>query len=344
MAMPASAAAVVAGPQAAPVQASVCASGGMTVLRAAHAALAAGQGGCLALVVETEGSTYAGAGALAFFGEHAQAGWLSGGCLEPEIAVQARRATAHGQLGWMELDTREDAALFSGAASGCRGRLRLALLPLAALDGLQPVLRDWLHGGHALRFALGLDGQVRAASRGERIWRLDAAAPAWQGPAVQWALEVPRPPEVLLLGAGPEAATLLPLLRALGWHVAVAERRLRWQAQDGMPFDAWHGLAPAQAVAAAAPRDAALVMHHSFELDLEALEALAATAVPFVGLLGPVRRRDDLLGLLPPAQRAGLLARLHAPVGLDLGGRGPEAIALSIAAQLQTLRAGAPAR
>lgn len=79
-------------------------------------------------------------------------------------------------------------------------------------------------------------------------------------------------------------------------------------------------------------------MHHDFELDREALVALADTNVAFIGLLGPRRRREDLFKLLTPDQRHRLSPRLQSPVGLDIGGRGPEAISLSIAAQLQQWR------
>jgi xanthine dehydrogenase accessory factor len=89
--------------------------------------------------------------------------------------------------------------------------------------------------------------------------------------------------------------------------------------------------------------EVALVMHHNFELDREALQALATSPIGFVGLLGPVRRRDDLFRVLPADAREALLPRLHSPVGLHLGGSGPEAIALSIAAQLQRHLHGTPA-
>ena len=81
-------------------------------------------------------------------------------------------------------------------------------------------------------------------------------------------------------------------------------------------------------------------MHHNFERDRDTLEALAGSTIPFIGLLGPRRRRDDLFRLLSADQAESLQPRLHSPVGLDLGGRGAEAIALSIAAQLQMLRHG----
>ena len=63
------------------------------------------------------------------------------------------------------------------------------------------------------------------------------------------------------------------------------------------------------------------------------LRALAATTVPYVGLLGPAARREKLLSDLGTAARA-LRGRLRAPVGLALGGRSPESIALAIVAEL----------
>ena len=62
---------------------------------------------------------------------------------------------------------------------------------------------------------------------------------------------------------------------------------------------------------------------------------LADRDVGYVGLLGPPARRDELLARLTQQRRAALEGRLRAPVGLLLGGEGPEAIALAIVAQLQ---------
>ena len=76
-------------------------------------------------------------------------------------------------------------------------------------------------------------------------------------------------------------------------------------------------------------------MSHNFALDAQYLRFCAERDTPSVGLLGPPARRDALLEELAGAAD-GLRPRLQAPVGLDLGGSGPEAIALAIAAQLQT--------
>ena len=78
---------------------------------------------------------------------------------------------------------------------------------------------------------------------------------------------------------------------------------------------------------------AAVVMSHHLPSDLKYLRALAATEIPYIGLLGPAARRERLLSDLE-ADADKIRTRLHAPVGLPLGGRSPESIALSIVAQI----------
>ncbi|HEX2083943.1 MAG TPA: XdhC family protein, partial [Xanthomonadaceae bacterium] len=70
------------------------------ILQAAVAAARRGDAATLALVLETEGSTYSHAGAMALFATDAQVGWLSGGCLEPELAQRAAQAAAGSCVGW----------------------------------------------------------------------------------------------------------------------------------------------------------------------------------------------------------------------------------------------------
>lgn len=311
-------------------------------LEAAAHACDAGAPVALAVVMETEGSTYVRPGAMALFGDGgAQVGWLSGGCLEPEIAARARRAVEEARLEWMEIDTRDDEDLLSGSALGCRGRLRVALLPLPALPGWPALVQAWRERRGALRLRVGVDGGVALEVGAQRrSWSLPAEAAPWRADGAM-AVSVPPPPAVAIFGAGPETATLLPLLRQLGWMTHVIERRPRWRPAA----DAADHVLDATPVAAVAMIDearfdAVLVMHHNFELDREALAALAQTAVPFIGLLGPARRREDLLRVIPARLHAALAARLRSPVGLKLGGQGPEAIALSIAAQLQAWRHG----
>ena len=308
------------------------------VLDASVASIRRGDRGVLALVLETEGSTYAGVGDMVLFDDDLQVGWLSGGCLEPQLAKRARAVADAGAVDWVEIDTRSDDDLLAGSALGCRGRLRIAMLPLRSMPGVEALIDAWLRDGVPLRANIGADGTVvfDAGSQHAR-WSLDMHGQYWSGDAASWRLSLSRLPRLLILGAGPETPTLIPLLRELGWWVCLAERRARWS-DTGMSVDARLQLDPVAALHDATP-DAVLVMHHDFELDREALDALAGVDIDFIGLLGPRRRRDDLFKLLTPNQRESLTPRLRSPVGLDLGGRGPQAIALSIAAQLQQWRA-----
>jgi xanthine dehydrogenase accessory factor len=198
-----------------------------------------------------------------------------------------------------------------------------------------------------VEFEFAASGEVRAAAGGlRRSWQLP-----WrdlQLPMPEFRVRIPRAPRLLVFGAGPEAALLLPWMRQLGWYVSLVERRTRWTSQLTLA-DVGQQTMPAAAVSRLAElhHDAAIVMNHDFELDREALESLAETAVPWIGVLGPARRRDDLLRLVGPSRTKALRPRLHAPVGLPLGGRGPESISLSIAAELHAhwngMQAAAPA-
>ncbi|TQM03628.1 xanthine dehydrogenase accessory factor [Pseudoxanthomonas sp. 3HH-4] len=302
-----------------------------------------GDGSALVIVVATEGSTYVRQGAMAVFAsDDTQTGWLSGGCLEPEIARRARHAVADGHLDAMEIDTRDDEDLFAGSAVGCRGRLRLALLPLDRLPGWSQLVQAWWQGAGALSLRLNAEGGVSACTGDmERTWVLPVAASPTGDIAGE--VTVPPPPRAVIFGAGPETRMLVAWLRQLGWHVTVVERRARW-IPAGEIADAWLMQGPEDALRSLRPvPDAALVMHHHFEHDREALAALADTAIPFIGLLGPVRRREDLLRVIPAHLQVLLSPRLRSPIGLKLGGQGPEAIALSIAAQLQAWHHGEPA-
>lgn len=167
--------------------------------------LRARQHAVLALVLETDGSTYAGAGDMVLFCNGGQVGWLSGGCLEPELARRAEQVSAAGRVDWIEIDTRSDDDLLSGSALGCRGRLRIALLPLRAMAGIDDVIEAWLREGVSLQRDLRTSGQVIfRAGHHEQAWQLhpmEGTQPLCEG---AWHLPLPRLPRALVLGAVPK--------------------------------------------------------------------------------------------------------------------------------------------
>ena len=131
---------------------------------------------------------------------------------------------------------------------------------------------------------------------------------------------------------------MLAIAARCGWSSVLVEHRGRWSAfARAAPADTRIESGPDAALRqldAQRAFDAAIVMSHNFSLDAQYLRFCAAGDIGYVGLLGPPARRDALLAELG-ADGERLRPRLSAPVGLDLGGSGPEAIALAIAAQLQ---------
>ena len=270
---------------------------------------AAGRSLAVVTVVGTEGSTYSKSGTQILVNEDGDyCGMVSGGCLEGDLADRARRAIASGEPSRCDYDLRVDDDVF-GLGIGCEGLIRVAIQPLSSADDHAP---------------------LAAAIRGERSFPVlgddHELAELWLRP----------PPAILLLGGGADVRPLVGLCGVLGWDVTVNDHRpayvdalagLGIPVLCGPPGDTGERID-------AGDVDAAIVMSHHLASDREYLRWLASTTVPFVGLLGPPHRRDRLLQEIGPAADA-LAARLHAPVGARIGGRGPAAIALEVVAELQ---------
>ena len=305
------------------------------------------QGAVLGIVIATEGSTYRKPGALVLLDEHGlRHGAISGGCLEPALEQAARDVHASGCAATVSLDTRSDEDMLFGSGIGCRGLVQVLLLPLPAQAPLARALYAAVDRGEDVRLSLathaddlGSGAAAFSTDYATTIARWDRhGQPCDALPATALSIDIATPPRVLLLGAGPETAALAALARRLGWFVDVVEHRGRWATYAKLALvDRWIELAPeaAAAMLAGERHDAVLVMTHNYSIDLAWLRHCATHAASYVGLLGPPARRDALLADLDAPVRVQLAPRLHAPVGLDLGGEGGEAVALAIAAQLQ---------
>jgi xanthine/CO dehydrogenase XdhC/CoxF family maturation factor len=156
------------------------------------------------------------------------------------------------------------------------------------------------------------------------------------------------PPHLFVFGSGPDAAPVVTLARTLGWTVTVWDPRARFQTKARFAA-ADHlvagDLEAVRARIAASARPLAVIMAHDLEHDRQALQLALSSPASYVGVLGPRRRTERLLGALPGG---GALTdeqrrRLHAPVGLQLGAETPDEIALSIVAQAQAVLALAAA-
>ena len=89
------------------------------------------------------------------------------------------------------------------------------------------------------------------------------------------------------------------------------------------------------------PRDAVCVLTHDTKFDVPAIVGALATDVGYLGAMGSRRTHANRVERL---REAGVtdegLARIHAPIGLDIGGRTPEETAVSICAEIIAVRTG----
>jgi xanthine dehydrogenase accessory factor len=309
----------------------------------------------LCVVVHCSGSTYRKAGALALVeADGSRLGVISGGCLESDLESAARAALAEKLARVALFDTRSDDDLVFGSGSGCRGQMQVLLLPVAA-GTAHPLCEALLSAERAQRplkaafvtsgphvgsgYLWSANVETELAPRVEAARALKGRPPGeHQLGGITCAVVLFAPsPCVLLIGAGPEAPAVTAIANRLGWRVMVCDHREALLARHAAEAERTICARPAEALAALGDThlDACIVMTHTAANDREALGALARRAVPFVGLLGPPARRDELLTELDPGARAALTPRLHAPVGIRLGGHGPETLALSICAELQ---------
>jgi xanthine dehydrogenase accessory factor len=289
-----------------------------------------GEPAVLGTVVAVEGSAYRREGARMLIEcDGTLTGVLSGGCLERDLAARAAEVLTSGVAALATYDLRSPDEILWGLGLGCGGKITVLLEPLpSSLDGPSPL--DPFEKVFANRVPLSVEKKL-----GKEVLIREVVVP---------------PVRLVVAGAGRDAVPLARLAVELGWETVVLEARGTAEAEARFA-----GLASYVATRPAAldtPQlvdafTAIVVMTHNYLDDLAWLAALLPSAAPYLGLLGPVARRDRLLDdlamqglVLDEAMRA----RLRAPAGLDLGGRAPEQVALAIAAEIHAVMAGACSR
>ncbi|HZB23883.1 MAG TPA: XdhC/CoxI family protein [Gaiellaceae bacterium] len=240
-------------------------------------------------------------------------GSVSGGCVENEVAHEARARLAGDAAGTITYGITDDQALEIGLPCGgeidvfvSRADRDLVQRAIAALDeGFVVEPRE-------------VDGRLE--------------------------LDVRPPPRLLVLGAVELTEALCRAARLLGWHTIVADPRAKLATPERVPSaDEIHVAWPDEAVENAAPDSATaiVVLTHEDRFDIPALSAALASEAFYVGALGSrrtqARRREQLVdqGVSDDA-----LERIHGPVGLDLGAETTAETALAILAEIVAARRG----
>jgi xanthine dehydrogenase accessory factor len=306
----------------------------LDVLRRTVQWLDAGHAVTFCTVVGTWGSSPRPRGSVMALRDDGQVvGSVSGGCIEDDLIRRLRQgdpAFASPSLTTYGAEA-EEAQRFG---LPCGGTVRVVLEPLAG-SGWPRTLLEAIASRRGIKRTLDLEtGEVLLAPSDEE----DGVQ--FDGRMLHSA-HGPRH-RLLIIGAGQISRHLASMAAMLDYDVMVCDPRPEYH-------EGWRSLAgvalttamPDDEVVAMDPcaHDAVVALTHDPKLDDLALMEALKTPAFYVGALGSRRsnaaRRERLLEFdLDEAQ----VARLHGPVGLDIGAKTPAEIAVSIVAQMTTLR------
>jgi len=299
-----------------------------------------GDAAALATVVAVSGSAYRRPGArMLMTREGRSSGIVSGGCVDYDVFEHARRVMTTGEAVLLRYDSSKPDDLVFGTGLGCKGVVDVLVervTPELARD-----LADFAEAVQRRRqpgFAvIGLPGTPPAGHRSFHLGECTVQAE----PEKVFVDRVEPPVHLVLMGGWFDILPLIRFGKELGWQITVIDVRQRPSSQETFREADAVLLGSAEETLAQIPidaRTAVVSMNHQFEHDSACLAALARRSVPYLGLLGPKRRRAALLERLAaeggPAVPENVL---HGPVGLEIGSRTPEEIALSIIAEVQSV-------
>ncbi|HZE57089.1 MAG TPA: XdhC family protein [Chthoniobacterales bacterium] len=257
----------------------------------------------LATLVAARGSSYRRPGArMLICGDGTNAGSLSGGCLEEEVVRRAQDIMRDGAPALMSFDTR--------LRFGCNGSIDIFVEP--ARDDFLSQLATNFSERRSCRAVTIFAGD----DLGTRLVQSDTVIAA--NAFVQ---EIEPAIRLLIFGEGPDSLPLRAFAEILGWELFEIDQ-------------------PADLARHVDNRTAAIVKSHSYGRDFAALCQLLKLDLPYVGLLGPRKRRDQLLNAVLDEGIA-IDAEVFAPAGLDLGAETPEELALALVAEIQAVFAAA---
>ena len=336
--------------------------------------VAGGETVATATVVTTQGSTPREVGAKMVIRPTGETvGTIGGGCGEAEIWQAAMDALKDGRrrlvtldlTGDITLDTEMvcggvmsvfidfwdagDLELLQAAQEAMRGDGRFAMITSLTTDESRPhllVLTEGRtegslgdHDMEALVLPLALEALQQGVSR---------TVPATEARLAMFVEVVVAPPTLFIAGAGHIAMPLARMGAMLGFRVVVLDDRPTFANEERFPEADEVLAAPFAKTLAGYPLDRetfVVVMTRGHAHDLECLTEVIDKPLAYLGMIGSRRRVKGVLELVKEKGLADeLLARVHAPIGLDIGALTPEEIALSVLAEVVQARRGGTGR
>ncbi len=327
-----------------------------------------GQAVALATVVETWGSSPRQAGAkMGITADMAIVGSVSGGCVEGAVIQEAVDCLADGRPRLLHFGVSDETAWDVGLA--CGGKIAVYVEPLdkgwwqaascAVRENRAMATATILAGPSAgqrvyIDTASGEIGESPGSAAGQREDLVAAARSALERKQIERKLigdldvlvEVLRPqPRLIMVGGAHVAIALQSFARQLGFQVVLVDPRQVFASHDRFP--------DIERILTSYPDKAfpqlgldsetyIAILTHDPKIDDPALRAALPSRIAYIGILSSRRSHQQRVERLTAAGLdPQLFERIHVPIGLEIGAKTPEEVALAIMAQIVAVKNGA---
>jgi xanthine dehydrogenase accessory factor len=326
----------------------------------------------MATLIAAEGASSSIVGAKTFVGE--TGGILGsvtiGGCLDARAVEAADRVLASDRAEILDIALADEDAWDLGLA--CGGAVRLLVEPVAGGDGPHPAADAYAAAqriidagrpalvvrpldGAGLRLVIDADGTctgtLGSAATDARVSALAAAhrdaAPGVLRDAADGASyfveSFATPVTVAIFGAGEVAVVLSRIARELGMRVVVVDARARYATRARFPHADQIRVGDPGVIAGELPHTGdtyVVIVSHDYKYELPVLRQVLRAPVGYLGLMSSRTRGEKLRAFLAgEGFTAEEMARIRTPIGVKIGARTPAQVAVSIAAELVSVRA-----
>ncbi len=292
----------------------------------------------LVTVVALEGSSYRRPGVRMLIREDGRAiGAVSGGCVEKEIVLQAQSVFTGGIPKMMTYDGRY--------RLGCEGILYILIEPFAPESQFFKAFDVMLQKRHPFEVSSYFSKTEGSNQTYGSIFRFEGKEIPLRSslktdPAAERFEQQMQPCfKLVIVGAEHDAVQLCLFASLAGWEVTiVAAASEKKEITDFPGAEKFITIEPEMLSTDAIDQQTALmIMTHSYVRDLKYLLAYKNTRPGYLGLLGPSRRRERLLGDFierHPEVSDAFIDGIHGPAGLDIGAETAQEIAFAIIAEI----------
>lgn len=329
---------------------------------------ARGDAVALATVVKTSGSTPRPLGAKMIVNSRGEfAGSVSGGCVEGAVIEEAMRVIKTGKPRLVKYGIADETAWDVGLSCGGMIEVWLEVLKLNADDWWNILTRiiqadelgavaTIVNGANiGAKIIVYPDGrasgdlgdatlQTQIVREAIRVMGLESPQYCVYGETEMFIDVFAPKPKLIIFGGVHTAIPLTQFAQALGFHVTIVDGRARFATRERFPtadriIVEWPQEALAQIKIDSSTYIA--ILTHDPKFDLPALQALSRTNPRYIGSMGSRETRaQHFAELRAMGVSEEFLARVHGPIGLDIGARTPEEVALAILAEIVAVRYG----